>query len=187
MSNELTREEYLRITHILAPFAGYGNIPKAVLQKAADRGTRAHTAINSLLSNIGDWGTEEDIEGYVNSAKKFFPRIGKIIHQETRFYDDKHHLTGQVDLIAEVDGIITLIDWKTSSKKNPTWSAQAGGYVQVAPKDIFKRAIFVKLDKEGGDPESHEFNNTLDVQDEFLACYALYNRYFKNNKLEIFE
>lgn len=183
----MDRDKYTRITTVLAPFAGYGSIPKAVIEKAADRGTRAHNAINTLLAGLGDWGADEDIQGYIASAKQIFPRIGNIIHHETRFYDDEKQLTGQVDLIAEVDGIKTLIDWKTSSKRNPTWEAQAGGYVDLAPKGIFKRSLFIKLDKSGGEPEVFAFDNLPACQEEFRECYKLYQRYFINNKLEVFE
>lgn len=183
----MNRENYTRITTILAPFAGYGAIPKAVIEKAADRGTRAHNNINTILAGLGEWEIEEDVKGYVDSARKVFPRIGKIIHHETRFYDDDQLLTGQVDLIAEIDGIKTLVDWKTSSKRNPTWEAQAGGYSHLTPKGLFKRSLFIKLDKSGGEPEIFEFNNIDDCQQEFKECYKLYQRYFKHNKLEVFE
>src|SRR5271163_3541731 len=128
-------EEYTRITTVLAPFAGYGNIPKDILANAADRGTRAHAAINARIAGLGEW-FDDEIAGYVKSAEKFLPKIGKILYQEERFFDDSYHITGQVDLIAELHGKATLIDWKTSSKVNPTWEVQAGGYSIVMPKDI---------------------------------------------------
>lgn len=180
-------EKYTRITTVLAPFAGYGAIPKEIIAKAADRGTRAHNAIHSHMSHLGTWGVDEDIIGYVQSAEKFFPKIGNVLWLEERFFCDKLLLTGQCDLIAEYDGEVTLIDWKTSSKVNPTWSAQAGGYFYVGPKKFLTRAIFVKLDKNGGEPEIHNFDNVGACIDEFMACYDMYNKYFKNNKLEIFE
>jgi hypothetical protein len=183
----MEEKDYTRVTSVLAPFAGYGNIPKEILDKAADRGTRAHAAINTYLSGFGSWGVDSDIEGYIKSAEVFFPRLGRVIHHEERFFNHDLELTGQCDMIAEVDGIITLIDWKTSSKPNPTWEAQAGGYVTVAPKGIFKRAMFVKLSKDGKDAEIFEYKDLEYCRSHFCDCFVLYKKYFKNNKLEIFE
>ncbi len=46
-------------------------------------------------------------------------RIGNIYQQETRMYSDKLCLAGTVDLICDVDGELSIVDFKTSEKEKP--------------------------------------------------------------------
>jgi genome maintenance exonuclease 1 len=43
-------------------------------------------------------------------------RLGRILMQETPLYSDHLGLAGRVDLIAEFDGRLSIIDFKTSAK-----------------------------------------------------------------------
>lgn len=88
---------------------------------AADRGTRLHTICEKYIDN------EEDIFGAktMPHVKSMFysikpvldSRIGKVYLQEVPLYSDHLRIAGRVDLIAEFDGVISIIDFKTSSKR----------------------------------------------------------------------
>lgn len=88
---------------------------------AADRGTRLHTICEKYIDN------EEDIFGVktMPHVKSMFysikpvldSRIGKVYLQEVPLYSDHLRIAGRVDLIAEFDGVISIIDFKTSSRR----------------------------------------------------------------------
>jgi len=57
-----------------------------------------------------------------NRAKSQFDRIDNIFAQEKTLYSDRHRIAGRVDCIAEFDGTLSVIDFKTSSReKKPAW------------------------------------------------------------------
>jgi hypothetical protein len=178
---------YTTVTEAIKFVSGLGHIPKEILDKAGDRGTRTHSAITSKLKGLGDWGIDEDIQGYVTSADKILPQIGKIYHIEERFFNDGLLLTGQVDLIAEYEGMPTLIDWKTSSKANDvTWCMQAAAYIKLTHYQG-NDALFVKLDRKGGDPELH-FYSTEQLEDawqKFMLCFEVHKLFFANKNEEV--
>ena len=92
-------------TECLQFCAGYNHVPADILRNAADRGTRAHSAIASTLKGLGTWGADEDLQGYLNSFDYIKDKIGAIKVMEERYFDDNLLLTGQVDLIAEFEKV----------------------------------------------------------------------------------
>jgi len=184
MEGFLLKEGYERVTNVLYPFSGYGAIDPIILQRAADRGTKAHTAIESYLSGTGLWDADEQSLLYLESAKKFWGEGYYITCMEKRFYDERLLITGQCDLIIKTESGNVLLDWKTSSKENKTWKMQGAAYANMAMEDGFHidEVWFVKLDKLGKQPEIFRYKEILKDYALFLKCYEIYNEFFKNCK-----
>lgn len=87
---------------------------------AADRGTRLHTICEKYIDNEDDIFGEKTmphVKAMFNSIKPIIDnRVGKVILQEKPLYSDHLRIAGRVDLIAEFDGVVSIIDFKTSSK-----------------------------------------------------------------------
>lgn len=87
---------------------------------AADRGTRLHTICEKYIDNEDDIFGEKTmphVKAMFNSIKPILDnRIGKVMLQEKPLYSDHLRIAGRVDLIAEFDGVLSIIDFKTSSK-----------------------------------------------------------------------
>jgi hypothetical protein len=94
-----------------------------VSQKATTRGTKIHSLTETYLKN-------EDLdEAYASTKaslldiemfKKFKPvldSIGDIHCQELALYSDHLRMAGRVDCIAEYEGKLAVIDFKTANKK----------------------------------------------------------------------
>jgi len=91
-----------------------------ISRQAAGRGTDVHAIVEKYLDNDPNYA-----EGYMphilntfNDIKPILDeRIGKIYAQEAPLYS--HHLgvAGRVDCVAEFDGQISIIDFKTSRKR----------------------------------------------------------------------
>ena len=91
----------------------------AISTRSASRGTAFHSITEDYLNN------ELDIEKYKDSplpvvmfeqTKKTFDRIGNIYLQEAFLYSRHLEVAGRVDLVAEFDGELSIIDFKTSAE-----------------------------------------------------------------------
>ena len=82
---------------------------------SAIRGTALHSYCEDYLNNIEPIVDILDVEAF-NSFKKVLPNINNIYAMENRLYSDKFETAGTTDLIAEYEGIISVIDWKTSRR-----------------------------------------------------------------------
>lgn len=88
---------------------------------ASSRGTRIHNLCEQYLL-----GNNADIkDSDVNIFETLIPHLNKIdnIHcMETYLHSNKLQVAGAVDLICEYDGVLSVLDWKTSAKlKQKEW------------------------------------------------------------------
>ncbi len=88
---------------------------------ASSRGKRIHSLCENYL--LGNNAEIEDTDVYMFDT--LIPHLDKIdnIHcLETYIYSDKLKVAGSVDLICEYDGVLSVLDWKTSRKpKRKEW------------------------------------------------------------------
>ena len=94
--------------------------------RASRRGTKFHSLMESYLSNEKGFLTEEDVMPDMQHAfldiRPTIDRIDNVHYLETMLYSETLGLAGQVDCIAEFDGIPSVIDFKTSLKtKREDW------------------------------------------------------------------
>ena len=95
--------------------------------RASRRGTKFHSLMESYLSNQErDSFLNEDVMPDMKQAfHQFVPildRIDNVHYLETMLYSETLGLAGQVDCIAEFDGVPSVIDFKTSLKlKKEEW------------------------------------------------------------------
>ncbi len=96
-----------------------------VSHRASTRGTAVHECIEKYLDN-----DENYAEGYMpniidnfNAVKPVLDeRIGTIYLQEAALYSQHLGLAGRVDCVGEFDGVLSIIDFKTSKKiKKKEW------------------------------------------------------------------
>ena len=98
-----------------------------VMIQAANRGTAVHNMVEDYLNNI-------DLEQVDKYKKQFLPRmmfnvlkpelskINNIRLQEAAMFSTDYTVAGRVDCIAEYDGVLSIIDFKTSTKeKQEDW------------------------------------------------------------------
>lgn len=94
--------------------------------RASSRGTKFHSLMESYLNNEKGFLAEENVMPDMQLAflnmKPVVDRIDNIHYIETMLYSETIGLAGQVDCIAEFDGVPSIIDFKTSSKlKKEEW------------------------------------------------------------------
>ena len=98
-----------------------------VMITAANRGTAVHHMVEDYLNNL-------DVDTNEKFIKQFLPRmmfqvlkpelkkINNICLQEAQMYSSKYTVAGRCDCIAEYDGVLSVIDFKTSKgEKKEDW------------------------------------------------------------------
>ena len=112
------------------------DVANEVMRAAADRGSKVHKIIENCLSNK----QENDLVGnYGELAARMFSqmvpaldKIDRIRTLEKGLYSTRFGIAGRVDCIAEYDKELTVIDFKTSTRKrderNETHLVQASFY-----------------------------------------------------------
>ena len=110
-----------------------------ISKRATTAGTTVHSMIEDYLNN------ELELEKYdgkhlakilFTQAKPMLARINNIHFQEAPLYSHEFAIAGRVDCIAEFDGKLSIIDFKTSSKeKKEEWVegyfVQETGYAKM--------------------------------------------------------
>jgi hypothetical protein len=94
--------------------------------RASRRGTKFHSLMESYIGNQKGFLTEPDVMPDMQHAfldiRSTIDRIDNVHYLETMLYSETLGLAGQVDCIAEFDGIPSIIDFKTSLKlKKEEW------------------------------------------------------------------
>ena len=116
-----------------------------ISRTAMTRGTAVHHMCEDYLNNFPvDWPDK-----WKEHEKKFLPfclfkqlenkvlqKIDNIRSQECALFSNKYRVAGRVDCIAEYDGKLSIIDFKTSTKeRNDEWNEnyyiQASAYAEM--------------------------------------------------------
>lgn len=101
---------------------------KAVGEAKADYITITAGAIGTELHSICEtYLDNEKLDGFKNiiplahfqNIKSELDKIDNIHVQEAAIWSDEFKLAGRVDCIAEFDGVLSIIDFKTSKKEKP--------------------------------------------------------------------
>ena len=90
-----------------------------ISRESANRGTKIHTICENYLKNKPDYsnGHEEEHVSMFNKFQSAVDRINNIKCQETSLYSDQLAVAGTVDCIAEFNGKLSVIDFKTKRKE----------------------------------------------------------------------
>jgi genome maintenance exonuclease 1 len=92
--------------------------------KASRRGTSLHSVCESYIKNEEGFLDKEtyNIIELFKTIEPFFERIDNVHGVELALYSDHFGIAGRTDLIAEFDGTLSIIDYKTSNRtKKKEW------------------------------------------------------------------
>jgi ATP-dependent exoDNAse (exonuclease V) beta subunit len=93
-----------------------------ISRKASNRGTKVHKICEDYINNeITDFKMQMLMPDLKELFFKIRPiideNVGKVYSQEQALYSDKLRVAGRVDLIAEWNGRLSVVDFKTSTKQ----------------------------------------------------------------------
>ena len=89
-----------------------------VSRMASSRGTNVHTICEHYLNNKPGFskGIMPDAVEMFKSIRPLLDRIDNIWYQECALWSKQLGMAGRVDCIAEFDGVLSVIDFKTSKR-----------------------------------------------------------------------
>lgn len=129
-----------------------------IMEYAGKTGTEMHSIIEDFLNNRSD-----EVEKNPRSLKLFeqmkpeLLRINNIIAQEVPLYSDDLRVAGRVDCVAEFDGKLSVIDFKSARKKKQrSWikkyflqaTAYSLMFEELCNKKIEQIVILISADDE---------------------------------------
>lgn len=118
-------------------YADQGNFAaaEAMKNKSAEEGTLVHTVIEGLLAGHKD-SIPESVQPVVDAFLDFRNQHAIIPHQiETKIVSRRHGYAGTIDVLAEVDGRLGVLDIKTSSAIYRDYGIQTAAYVEALHED----------------------------------------------------
>ena len=110
--------------------------------KASRRGTRLHSVCEAYIQNKEEYlnGETPHIVELFKTIEPFFERIDNIQGVELALYSEHFGIAGRTDCIAEFDGTLSIIDYKTSNKiKKKEWCEKffaQGAFYGVAYEEL---------------------------------------------------
>jgi len=91
-------------------------VANKISRQATSRGTNVHTLCERYLNNDSLGDIMPDAKEMFQALKPALNRINNIHYQEQALWSTQLGLAGRVDCIAEFDGVLSVIDFKTSKR-----------------------------------------------------------------------
>lgn len=175
------------VSAIMAPLsaAKYEGISRRTLDKAADKGTEVHNAIENWIK-FGIEDISAANRGYFDAFLKWW-ELNKpvVVGSENRLYHKIMRYAGTVDLICYIEDQLHLIDYKsTYVVSDMTCGVQLEAYEKAAATHgiHIERKKILHLKKDGKYDDSHEYPvNDSERWRVFGSCKCLYD-YMKSQK-----
>ena len=110
--------------------------------KASRRGTRLHSVCEKYIQNKEKYlnGETPHIVELFKTIEPFFERVDNVQGVELALYSEHFGIAGRTDCIAEFDGTLSVIDYKTSNKiKKKEWCEKffaQGAFYGVAYEEL---------------------------------------------------
>ncbi len=160
-----------------------------ITKAATTRGTDMHTLTEHYLKNENLPSVPPISEFLFKIAKRKLNLINNIYALEGPLYSRKLGIAGTVDCIAEYDGELAIIDFKTSKKPKPReWiehyfvQAMAYGCMLYEMKNISIKKLVIIMACENGECVVYEETD----KSKYIKLLGEYIRKFVGDKLELY-
>lgn len=159
-----------------------------ITKRATSRGTDMHTLTEYYLNNDELPEVKVPISKILfNTAKPALNKIDNILAQEASMYSLKLGIAGTVDCIAEYEGELAIIDFKTSKAVKPVewiegYFVQASAYACMLYEltGIKAKKLIIIMACEDGDLKVYEERDVF----KWVKKLDQYIRKFVNDKLQ---
>jgi len=158
-----------------------------IKRRAGIRGTKFHNMMEKYLLNETKQVIFEDVmpdmKQAFNDAKPYIDKIDEIHYIESPLYSEVLGLAGRTDVIAEYDGVPSIIDFKTSLKiKKESWidnyfeqgTAYSLMYEELTGTKIEQIVIIISVDHE--DKPQEFIKNRNDYVDSLMDKIEAYKK-----------
>ena len=160
-----------------------------ITKKATTRGTDFHEAVEVYMRNNElDWNQFKPATQFMfHHAKPYLDKIDNVHAIERTLYSEYLGLAGRVDCIAEYEGELAVIDFKTSKKPKPRkwidhYFVQCAAYACMLyeMKEIPVKKFVIIMSCENGEVKVYEERNKA----KYIKLLSEYIGEFVNFKLQ---
>ena len=158
-----------------------------ITRKATSRGTDLHTLVEDYLHNRNLSDVQPISEHLFKIAKPTLNRINNIYALEGSLYSQYLGVAGTVDCIAEFDGELSIIDFKTSKQPKPRewidgYFVQCCAYACMLHEltGLSVKKFVIIMTCENGEVEVYEEYDKA----KYIRLLTRYIKKFVNDKLE---
>jgi hypothetical protein len=154
---------------------------------AAEAGTIAHGLVECHINNDDPAALLDGVSPDVGKkAKQAFESYLmwerttnlKIVEQEMELVSELYKFGGCPDAIGEIDGKLTLVDWKTSNSVYQDMLIQLAAYKQLWEENFPDRPLYgfhlCRFSKEHGDFAHHYYSELDDAWEQFKLFRQAY-------------
>lgn len=156
-----------------------------IKNRAATRGTKFHAMMEKYLRNDETLfeGVMPDMKQAFNDARSTINKIDNIYYLESQLYSEVIGLAGRTDVIAEYDGVPSIIDFKTSLRlKKEEWidsyreqgTAYSLMFEEMTGIRINQVVVIISVD--GEDKPQVFTNNRDDYTDSLMNKIRIYQK-----------
>jgi len=143
---DIEGEWFPRVTSILsikskpALYAYYAGMPnfkagEAILNRSAEEGSAVHNAVEAILKKE-PIDIPPAIQPSIDAFLDFYGNnLVTPLKIEERIFSRKHRYAGTIDVLAEVNGVVGILDIKTSQAVYRDYGIQTAAYVQALGED----------------------------------------------------
>ena len=161
-----------------------------ITKQSTSRGTDMHSIVENYLLNIPELPEVQPISNYLfKIARKDLDKINNIHAIEDSLYSEVLGIAGTVDCIAEYDGELAVIDFKTSKKPKPVeWiehyfvQCMAYGCMLYELTGISVKKLVIIMACENGECVVYEERD----KSKYIKLLTQYIRKFVRDKLELY-
>ena len=160
-----------------------------ITRAATSRGTDMHTLVEDYLHNRNLSDVQPISDFLFKIAKSDLNRINNIYALEGSLYSKQLGIAGTVDCIAEYDGELAIIDFKTSKKPKPReWiehyfvQCMAYGCMLYELTGISVKKLVIIMACENGECVVYEERD----KSKYIKLLSKYIRKFVRDKLELY-
>jgi genome maintenance exonuclease 1 len=152
-------EKYASVTTVLSDYGKEGLMEwrkkvgeekaNEISRKATTRGTSVHKVIETFLNNedISQHDMMPNVKSLFYRMKPELEKMDNIHCLETRLFSHKLRLAGTVDCIAEHNGVLSVVDFKTSIRLKKKEQIQNYFMQGVAYADMFSEMTNLNVDQ----------------------------------------
>ena len=157
-----------------------------VTKRATSRGTKVHTLIENHLLNKDVVLDNPSSKMLFTQSKKLLQNINNIYALEKSLYSNELGVAGTVDCIAEYNGELSIIDFKTAAKPKPrewieNYFVQAAAYACMFYEitDIPVKKLVILMTCENGEVTVYEEYDKM----KYMKLLVKYIEKFVEDKL----
>jgi len=171
---------------------------EAIKNEAGNKGYKVHKGIEELLlgneitieseivnhDGVPEKVTLEEYDALMSFVEWFDEVKPKPIESEIAVFNDEHMYAGTVDFICEIDGKVTLIDFKTSANIYESHEAQLSAYNYALEHKIEQQGI-LQLNYKKNKKKKWKYTEVEYDLDLFLAAKKFWYKACSN--IQIFQ